>query len=101
MLAAAGCSQDLCVNRGHEHFDLHVFQGSQDVPKAGWLVGWPAASNSSGTANWVKNAYPSHESVSKMRTLMHKADFELRGVAGGGSQIRVPVGRQCVKNTDP
>ena len=36
----AGCGDaDLRVNRGHDHFDLHVFQGSQDVPRAGWLAG--------------------------------------------------------------
>ena len=30
----AGCGDaDLGVNRGHEYFDLHVFQGSQDVPR--------------------------------------------------------------------
>ena len=30
----AGCGDaDLLVNRGHEHLDLHVFQGSQDVPR--------------------------------------------------------------------
>ena len=60
MLAAAGCcwlllaaassqpcrdggDADLRVNRGHEHLDLHVFQGSQDVPRAGWLAGGLAA----------------------------------------------------------
>ena len=37
----AGCGgADLRVNKGHEHVDLHVFQGSQDVQRAGWLVGW-------------------------------------------------------------
>ena len=40
----AGCGDaDLRVNRGHEHLDLHVFQGSQDVPRAGWLAGGLAA----------------------------------------------------------
>ena len=34
-----GGNADLRVNRGHEHVDLHVFQGSQDVPRAGWLAG--------------------------------------------------------------
>ena len=30
----AGCGDaDLRVNRGHGYFDLHVFQGSQHVPK--------------------------------------------------------------------
>ena len=32
-----GGDADLRVNRGHEHFDLHMFQGSQDV--LGWLAG--------------------------------------------------------------
>ena len=39
----AGCGHaDLRVKNGHEHFDLHVFPGSQDVPRAGWLAGWQA-----------------------------------------------------------
>ena len=30
----AGCGDaDSRVNTGYEHFDLHVFQGSQDVPR--------------------------------------------------------------------
>ena len=37
-LAARG-DADLRVTRGPEHLDLHVFQGSQDVPKACWLAG--------------------------------------------------------------
>ena len=34
-----GGNIDLRVNTRHEHFDSHVFQGSQDVPNAGWLSG--------------------------------------------------------------
>ena len=33
-LAVCG-NADLRVNRGHDHFDLHVFQGSQDVCREG------------------------------------------------------------------
>ena len=40
----AGCGDaDLHVNKRHEHLDLHVFQRSQDVPRAGCLLGGLAA----------------------------------------------------------
>ena len=42
MTCRDGGDADLRVNRRHEHLDLHVFQGSQDVPRAGWLAGWRA-----------------------------------------------------------
>ena len=36
-----------------------------------------------------------------MRTLKQKVDVEPRGVAGGGGQKRVPLGRKCVENAYP
>ena len=65
---------------------------------AGWLVGWLATKT-------VENAYPQHESASKMRTLRQKVDVELkdapRGVAVGGGKKCGPFARKCVENAHP
>ena len=53
----------------------------------------------------VKNAYPSSESVTKMRTLRQKVDVELksapRGVLLEGVKNAHPFVRKCVKNAYP
>ena len=55
----------------------------------------------------VKNAYPSSESASKMRTLMEKAEARARRGAKMQTlkqkvrQKRVPLTRKCVKNAYP